>query len=618
MVKINQKIGLKSEKLITFASYKQFTTMERIDNMTEDRFAGKSRAELVALFASLLDSEPIESLRRTVEEIKIAFYKVALPAAEPLAEEESGVEQGEESEVEPVVAVVDADEQRLKELIKEYRIRRDAYIAEQDSMREANLKSKLQIIEELKELTESDEMLNLTFNKFRDLQERWRSVGQVPVQNMKDVWERYHLYTENFYSVIKINRELRDLDLKKNLEMKTALCEAAEALLKIDNVVDAFQQLQLLHDQWRETGPVDAEQKEAIWLRFKEASSIINKHHLEYFEGQKAQQQKNLELKEALCEEVEQMLANPPKNHKGWSDTSDRLQAIQAEWKGIGYAPKRDNTKIYERLRMACDDFFAAKRDFYAESRSEMEHNLELKRALCEAAEQISTSEEWKEASAKLIELQTEWKSIGAVSRRYSDSIWKRFRAACDLFFERKSVHFASQESGQSENFKLKEQILTAISEAITAGTITNIEVIKSFQRQWSEIGFVPIKQKDALQNRYKELVDQMFNTLRSGERERNIGSFRNKISQMKGEGSNRMQSEREKLAAKAKLLSTDISQLENNIGFFAISKGAESMIADVKRKIEKLRSELSDTKDKIKLIDKEARAAKAAATTEE
>ncbi|MFR9619705.1 MAG: DUF349 domain-containing protein [Rikenellaceae bacterium] len=576
--------------------------MERLENISEDRFADKSRAELVALFANLLDSEPIESLRRTVEQLKVAFYKVPANVAQPSSED---VAEG----VEAVESSVDTDELRLKELIKEYRVRRDAHIAQQESMREENLKAKVQIIEELKELTESDEMLEQTFTKFRDLQERWRAAGQVPVQNMKDVWERYHLYTENFYGVIKINRELRDLDLKRNLEAKVALCEAAEALLHLENVVEAFGQLQPLHDQWREIGPVEAEQKEAIWLRFKEASSIINKHHLEYFEAQKAQQQQNLERKEALCAEVEQINSSLPESHKGWSDASDRLQAIQTEWKQIGFAPKKDNAKIYERLRAACDDFFAAKRDFHAESRSEQEHNLELKRALCESAEQLSSSDEWREASAKLIELQAEWKQIGAVPRRYTESVWKRFRAACDTFFERKSAHFESQQSGQMDNLKAKEAILTKIEAAIAAGEISSVDVIKGYQREWSDVGHVPIKFKDALQSRYKELVDSMFNVIRSGERERTMGAFRSRVSQMKGDG--KMGGERERLATKVKQLTADIAQLENNVGFFALSKGAESMVADVNRKIEKLRAELTDTKSKIKMIDIAAREAK-------
>ncbi|MFI3248684.1 MAG: DUF349 domain-containing protein [Rikenellaceae bacterium] len=584
--------------------------MERLENSSEECFAGKSRAELVALLERLLEKEPIESLRRTVEAIKVAFYKI--PRADEQPTEEAAME-GESTEMandESTTTEIglDVEEIRLKELIRNYRIRRDAHLAEQDQLRDLNLRTKLQIIEELKELTESDETLDHTFTKFRELQERWRATGQVPIQNMKDVWERYHLYTENFYAVIKINRELRDLDLKKNLEAKTQLCEAAEALLSIENPIDAFQKLQPLHDQWRETGPVDAEFKESIWLRFKEASSVINKRHLDYFESLKSEQSNNLERKEALCAKVVALTAELPTSHKDWTAASETLLQIQAEWKTIGFAPKKDNTRVYNELREACDAFFAAKRDFYSGAKSEMEQNLERKRALCEAAEALSSSEDWKSASADLISLQAEWKTIGAVSRRHSDQIWKRFRAACDLFFERKSQHFAGQDNDQNENLKLKEALLAEMESAIASG-FEGVEAIKAFQRRWSEIGFVPMKQKDALQTKYKEVVDKMFTTMRGEERERNMGAFRNRVGNMKSEGGNgRMKNEREKLANKLKQLTVDINQLENNIGFFSRSKGAEAMIADVNKKIEKARREYAETKEKIKVIDLAAR----------
>ncbi len=586
--------------------------MEILENNSEECFAGKSRAELVALLERLLEKEPIESLRRTVEAIKIAFYKIPRAIEQPQTTEESAAEEVTDAETgkEEATATeksLDAEEIKLKELIREYRVRRDTHIAEQDQIRDLNLRTKLQIIDELKELTESDETLNHTFNKFRELQERWRATGQVPIQNMKDVWERYHLYTENFYAVIKINRELRDLDLKKNLEAKTQLCEAAEALLSIENPIDAFQKLQPLHDQWRETGPVDAAVKEEIWLRFKEASSTINKRHLDHFESLKGEQANNLARKEELCAKVVALTAELPTSHKDWTAASESLLQIQAEWKTIGFAPKKDNTRVYNDLREACDAFFAAKRDFYSGAKNEMEQNLDRKRALCEAAEALSSSDDWKSASAELIKLQAEWKAAGAVSRRHSDQIWKRFRAACDLFFERKSTHFAGQDSDQNDNLKLKEALLAEMEAAIESG-FDGVEAIKIFQRRWSDIGFVPMKQKDALQTKYKEVVDKMFNTLRGEERERNMGAFRNRVGNMKSEGNGRMKNEREKLANKLKQLATDINQLENNIGFFSRSKGAEAMIADVNKKIEKARREYAEVKEKIKMVDLAAR----------
>ncbi len=591
--------------------------MEILDNTTEDCFAGKSRAELISLLETLLEKEPIESLRRTVEAIKIAFYKAGAEQTEEVAEEVTSTEEAvaeetatEEESVEAAVEaestpVVDPLERKLKELIHTYRTRRDAYIAEQEQIREFNLRTKLQILDELKELTESDETLDHTFVKFRELQERWRSVGQIPASNVRDIWERYHLYTENFYSVIKINRELRDLDLKKNLEAKTILCEAAEALLSIENPIEAFQHLQPLHDQWRETGPVDAEHKEPIWLRFKEASSTINKRHLDHFESLKAEQSNNLALKEALCEKVEAIVSSTLSSHKEWSAANEAILEVQKEWKGIGFAPKKDNTAIYNRLRTACDSFFSAKREFYSDAKSDMEQNLERKRALCVAAEAIAESEDWKTASAELIKLQAEWKEVGAVSRRHSDQVWKRFRAACDKFFDRKSAHFADKGSDQNDNLQLKEALLVEMAQAAAAG-IENIDQIKALQRRWSEIGFVPIKQKESLQKRYKDVVSTMFDALRGGERARHLGAFRERVA--KGGITNGRGGEREKLTLKLKQLNADAIQLENNIGFFSNSKGAESMIADVTKKIEKVRREIADTKDKIKMIDQAAR----------
>ncbi len=573
-------------------------------DVAEDSFAGKSRGELVSLLERVLEREPIESLRRTIEAIKIAFYKIPKVEAEAATETEATASEQTPVEETDAPKSIDLDEVRLKELLREYRTRRNAYINEQEQLRELNLRTKLQIIEELKELTESEETIDHTFNKFRELQQRWRAVGQVPAQQMKDVWERYHLYTENFYAVIKINRELRDLDLKKNLEAKTTLCEAAEALLQIENPVEAFQHLQPLHDQWRETGPVETEHKEPIWQRFKEASSIINKRHLDHFESLKAGQAENLAKKEALCKRVEDLIASEPKSHKEWAAASDALLEIQQEWKKIGFAPKSDNTRIYNQLRTSCDKFFLAKREFYSEAKGEMEQNLEKKRALCEAAEALKESEEWKKSSDELIKLQAEWKSIGAVSRRHSDQIWKRFRAACDAFFNRKAAHFSSQDQGQNDNLKQKEALLAHMKEALESG-FDGVEAIKAYQRKWSEIGFVPMKQKDALQQRYKEVVDAMFNTLRGEARERNLGAFRERVSSMKSDGgNNKMRGERERLTTKLKQLTADINQLENNIGFFSRSKGAEALVADVNKKIEKARREVAELKEKIKMID--------------
>ena len=566
----------------------------------EDKFAGKGKEELVALFARMLEEQPVQSIRRDVEALKIAFYRIR--RAEVEAARRRFVEEGGAEE--DFAPSVDGAEIQLKEQFKEYRRRRDAFIANLEAEKEANLKVKQAIIEELKELVNSDETLNHTFNKFRELQQRWKDTGIVPQQHVKDLWETYNLHVENFYSFIKINKELRDLDLKKNYEQKVALCEQAEALVLEPSVVEAFHKLQKLHDEWRETGPVANEYKEALWERFKAASSRINKQHQEHFETLKGEQVKNLELKTGLCVATEELSSQPLTTRKEWNRASDRLLEIQKTWKTIGFAPKKDNNRIYERFRTACDRFFEAKRQFYAGMKTEMEHNLQLKIEICEAAESLMNSEEWKKATDELIALQARWKQIGAVSRRHSDAVWKRFRAACDKFFERKASHFASVDGEHEENLQKKLALLAEMAEAdVKAG---GYEVIREFQRRWGEIGFVPIKQKDAIQKKYKAAVDELFNTLRGSERDRSMGRFREKVSSFKASGDRRLRSERERLYNKVRQLEQEIGLLENNIGFFAKSKNAEALVADVRAKIERAREEMASTIEKVKLIDKQ------------
>ena len=570
------------------------------DASAEDRFTGKGKEELVALFGRMIEEQPVQSLRRDVEALKIAFYRIR--RAEVEAARRAFVEEGGAEE--EFVPAVDGAEVRLKELFREYRRRRDEFIANLEAEKEQNLRTKLAIIEELKELVNSDETLNHTFTRFRELQQRWKETGLVPQQHVKDLWETYNLHVENFYNFIKINKELRDLDLKKNYEQKTALCEQAEALVLEPSVVEAFRKLQKLHDEWRETGPVANEYKEALWERFKEASSRINKQHQAYFEQIKTEQLRNLDLKTELCNAVEELAAQPFSTRKEWNRASDRLLEIQKTWKTIGFAPKKDNNRIYERFRTACDGFFETKRAFYASLKSEMDHNLLMKQEICEAAEALQQSEEWKKTTDELIALQARWKQIGAVPRRYSDQVWKRFRSACDRFFERKAAHFADVDGEHEENLRKKLALLDEMAAAdVREG---GFEAIKAFQRRWSEIGFVPIKRKEAVQKRYKAVVDAMFDTLRGSERDRSMNRFREKVSTLKGAGDKRLRSERERLYNKVRQMEQEIALLENNVGFFSKSKNAEALVADVKAKIERAKQEMAAVVEKVRLIDRE------------
>lgn len=569
-------------------------------------YSGNNNSQLLSIFSELLHTRPVQTIRKNVDAIKIAFYKNYRNEVDQLRKK--FIEEG--GTIEDFVPPTNDEEQRFKTLFAEYRQKRNEYLAQIETEKEENYQKKLQIIEELKELINSNETLNQTFTAFRDLQHRWKEIGLVPQSVVKDLWETYNLYVENFYNFIKINKELRDLDLKKNYEAKIQLCEEAEALVLEPSVINAFHRLQKLHEQWREIGPVANEYKDQLWDRFREASSKINKRHQEYFDTLKEEQKKNLDLKTELCVKAEELVAAPPVSRKEWNKASEQLIEIQKVWKTIGFAPKKDNTKIYERFRNACDRFFENKRNFYLQIKAEMETNLQLKNEICAQAESIQDSEEWKKTTDELIALQKRWKEIGPVARRHSDAVWKRFRAACDHFFERKAAHFSTIDTQYEENLKQKQALLEELKAFVKREDMANdgFETLKEMQRRWSEIGFVPIKQKEAIQSEYRKVVDAAFSKLRGNEKERHLERFKGKLQSLSSEGNNdrRIRHERDRLYNKMKQLEADIALLENNIGFFSKSKNAESMIRDVNEKIAKAKQEMETIIEKINLIDKQ------------
>lgn len=570
------------------------------DKSPTNEYAGKTKAELVELMAAAIAERPIQQLRTTVEAIKISFYK--LNRADIEIAKAAFIAEGKPEE--EFVAEVDPLEVQLKSYIAEYRTKRDHYMANIESEKENNYKAKLAIIEELKELCNSSETLHNTFAAFRDLQNRWKEIGVVPQEKIKDLWDTYHHHVENFYNFIKINKELRDIDLKRNYEAKMLLCEEAEALMLDPSATSAFHKLQKLHDEWRETGPVAVEFKDQIWERFKEASTRINKRHQEYYDSIKGDQEQNLKLKEELCLKVEELAVQPFTSRKEWSDAGEQIAEIQKVWKTIGFAPKKDNTAVYERFRGACDKFFEAKRNFFGELKSEMDNNMQAKVDLCIQAEALSESEDWKAATDAIIELQKKWKESGTVARKHADEVWKRFRGACDKFFERKSEHFNNVDSKFAENLEAKKQLLKELVEAAEDKATLTFDKLKEYQRRWSEIGFVPIKQKEAIAKQYKEVVDSLFNTLRGGEGERRIERFKEKVSSMKESGKGKISSEREKLYNKVRQIESDIQVWENNIGFFAKSKNADALVKEVEKKIAKAKEEIAEIVEKVKLID--------------
>lgn len=569
---------------------------ESIEKDVPNEISRLDKEGVLARLAERVTEEPSADLRNEVEALKVVFYKLHradMEARRKAFFEENGADAEYKSQT-------DEAEIRFKELYNIYRTKRDEAVALSEKEKEDNYAAKLAIIEELKQLIDSEETLNTTFAKFHELQARWRSVGQVAQARVSDLYETYNLHIENFYDYVKINKELRDLDWKRNLEAKTALCEQAEALSEATSIVDAFHKLQKLHEEWREVGPVALEHKESLWNRFKAASTIINRRHQEHFENIKAEQLKNFEKKSALCNEIEQFIASAPTSHKAWNKASERLMAIQAEWRTIGFAPKKENNKVYDRFRAACDKFFEVKHAFYTEAKDDMAKSLEVKIALCERAEAIAERTDWAKATEELLALQAEWKKSGAVSRKYADVVWKRFRSACDKFFENKSKHYSTIDNEYNANLAAKKALLEEMAQA----TVNSFDDIKEFQRRWSEIGFVPIRHKEELQKQYKSILDKLFASVRGADRENQMNRFKNRVASMREAGDKRLRSEREKLYNRVKQLEQEIQTLENNIGFFAKSKGAEALIAGVEEKIARARRDMADAIERVKMID--------------
>ncbi|MBN1143724.1 MAG: DUF349 domain-containing protein [Bacteroidales bacterium] len=565
--------------------------------------AALSKEELISMLGDLLQNRPVETIVNDVENIKINYYKKHKAEIERLRK--TFVEQG--GALEDFVVEDDPYEHEIKELLKKYKDLKAEYNRIQDGNKHESLEGKYKVIEEIKELITKKESINRTFQEFKELQKRWRALGPVPQQNAKDLWETYHHHVEAFYDYIRINQELRDLDLKKNLESKIHLCEKAEELLLETNVIEAFKTLQDLHDQWREIGPVPAEIRVEIWERFKEATSKINKKHQDHFVDLKNEQKANFDAKTALCEKAEELCNMEIHSNKDWTAKSNELIELQKVWKTIGFAPKKDNAKIYKRFRDACDAFFNRKRDYYGVFKEEQNNNLQLKIDLCVQAEALCESTEWKKTTEELISLQQRWKEIGPIHHKQSERVWKRFRTACDGFFERKAKHFSEVDTSFESNLQKKNELIQQIEAfQITENAEECLTKLKEFQRQWTEIGFVPLKFKDEIHEKYREVINKKFDGLRIDENQRSILKFKTKLEDYldKPNGMQRIRQEREKCIIRLKQLENDIVLWENNIGFFAKSRNAESMIRDVETKIETTRKSIEMLNRKISMID--------------
>ena len=561
-----------------------------------------SKEEILEKLTGLVGAAA-DATRNEVEALKQAYYKIHRSEVDEL-KKAFLTAGGEEKDF---VAPEDETESKIKELLNVYKEKRAAILAEEERVKAANYALKLQLIDQLKALTESQEDFNKLYNDFKDIQQRWKEVKAVPQEHVSELWKNYQIYSEKFYDIIKINNQFRDYDFKKNLEMKTALCETVEKLQTEPDVISAFHQLQKLHQQWREIGPVAKELREDLWSRFKAASTIINKRHQEHFEGLKAKEQENLEAKTAICEQIENIDFPALKSFKDWEEKNKEVIALQDKWKTIGFAPKKSNVKIFERFRAACDVYFNRKSEFYKNIKDEMEKNLELKKVLCEKAEALKDSTDWKSTTEKMIALQKEWKTIGSVARKHSDAVWKRFISACDYFFEQKNKNASSQKSVEQTNLAAKKALIEKINTIDEADHDEALAALKGYMTEWNTIGHVPFKEKDKIYKEYHEAVDKQFDRLKVDQNDRKMQTFRNSLSDMSNDerGKGKLYGEREKLMRMYERMKNELQTYENNIGFLSISsKGGGGLLKEMERKIDKLKDEMALIIKKIDAID--------------
>ena len=583
---------------------KESSKEDEEDNETlAEKYNSMDRPALVDVIEQLVQSEDIGQIRRHIGFIKAAYRKSLrdehMTAFEQEMDKDESEGEAEEKRADPLTERFDA----AFSVYKEKKARHDQ---EQEKDMQENLQIKEKILDELRTLIDSEEELKKTYDQFHALQERWRSVGPVPRSAKGTLWNNYHFLVEKFFDKVNINKELKDLDLKKNLEAKTDLCEKAEELLLESSITKSFQQLQKLHEAWKETGPVPKDKKDEIWERFKAATDKLNKRRQEHYEKLREDQNKNYAAKLVLCEKAEQLIARLPETPRQWQEKTDEINELFKVWKTIGFAPKKVNNEIWNRFRTALDTFFSAKKEFFRRFKDQQKENYNQKLNLCLQAEALKDSEDWKATTEELIRLQKEWKKVGPVPAKFSDKIWKRFRKACDHFFHRKSEHFANIGEKQDENLKKKQELIEKVrNHSYSDDNKENLETLKEFQRQWMAIGHVPIKQKDKVQNEFRKAIDDQFDVLNISKKAKSTLSFRTKIENLKNapNADNIIYKERNYIAGKIKSLESDIQVLENNIGFFASSKKADVLKAEFEEKIEKARNEISVLKEKMKIL---------------
>lgn len=552
--------------------------------------------EAIVARVKVLAEDPLNASKEELDLLKQVFYKLHRATVEAAREAYIAINETAEGFVPDTSA--EEEYKAAMSIIKEKRAEQQREI---ERVREENYLRKEAILDRIQAMLENADKEQTSYNDFKALQQEWKEIGEVPATKLTDQWKRYQQFTERFYDILKLNIEFREYDFKKNMEAKTRLCEAAERLAEEEDVVSAFHQLQKLHEEYRETGPVAKELREEVWTRFKTASAVVNKRHQQHFEELKSIENANLEKKIAICEKVEAYEYDKLTTYALWNENTQEIIALQEEWKTIGYAPQKMNTKVFERFRTACDTFFEKKSEFFKSMKNNLSENLEKKTRLCEQAEALKDSTDWKTTADKLAALQREWKTIGPVAKKYSDEIWKRFIAACDAFYEKRKEAGSSQRSEEQQNLSKKKEVIAELS-AIDPNGITEKDSTKLHEliRQWNSIGHVPYREKDKIYKQYKELIDRLFDALHESEASRKVARFKESIK----EGMN-VGRERERLLRAYENMCNDIKTYENNLGFLtSSSKSGNSLVAEMQRKVEKLKSDAEVVLQKIRALE--------------
>lgn len=569
------------------------TTPERV------KYSSMSKTQLVEALTAL-KQQPIDSIKDDVAQVKSAFF--AIRKEEIATEKAEFLAAGNEESA--FVAVDSAEESQIKELLNEFKEKKAEFNAAQDALRAENLEKKRRIIDEINSIVEDADNVNRQFSHVQQLQQDFKAIGEVPAPHVTELWKTYQLAVEKFYDLLKMNKELRDYDFKKNLEIKQQLCADAEALDEESDIVVAFKKLQKLHSTWRETGPVAKEIREELWTRFKNASSVMNKKYQAFFEERKVKEAESAEAKTALCQKIEAIETDTLKTYSAWDEATKSIIALQEDWKKLGFASRKVNAELFVRFRKACDDFFEKKAEFFKQMKEELAENLAKKTALCEKAEALKDSTEWKKTTDALISLQKEWKTIGPVVKKQSDAIWKRFVEACDTFFEEKKKQNTNVHSVEHDNLKQKKAIVAQINAVLAENNQDEGPAkVSELMQQWQSVGHVPYKEKDKIYAEYKEAIDKAFEQLDMKATRARLANFENSLNQLSG--TNRVYHERERLVRSFEQKRQELKTYENNMGFFnAQSKSGNSLMKEMERKIARIKDDIALLEQKIKTID--------------